>query len=358
MSSIQNRDYLDLNGSNYQDEMLRELPSRYTFLDGMETVVEQSWMMYGAFRPHRFLPALYVSLQDQEGYVIPHGNIVSAYGIRTGAGVWNQNIGVDETGDFYVGLGFKGPMKANVNDLYGYDRTIDGVIVPTNGTNAPVNDLYTKWDVEINRIKSSGSIVTDVDINTNTALVRPAAMKPIGVVVAQTMRETHGSNLSYALNTAAYSVLRKGVIKIPYVVQGANRIVNPIKSDAGYNSVYWRHQFLTIEDPATVGHEVQVYVDGNGKMTLPTTPGAAHTASFGKIVSWTNDVYDPLRARVDGMPGYDVPGTNTGGLDRRLFDFVKRIRAANGQTVAINDIVQAVDDGHYGQIKIMFDTTV
>lgn len=357
MSTIQNRDFLDLNGTGYQDEMLRELPERYTFLDGMETVVEQSWQMYGAFRPHRFLPSLYVSLQDQEGYVIPHGTIVSGYGLRTGAGVWNSNAGLDTSGDFYVGLGFNGGIKANANDIYGYDRTLDGVIVPTNGRTSSVADLYTTHDVTIKRIKASGAIVTAADANTNTALTRPASMLPIGIVVAQTMRETQGANLSYRLNTAAYSVLRKGVIKIPYVIQGSGRIATIAKGDAGYDSVYWRHQFLVIESAAAVGHEVKVYVDGNGKLALPSN-ASTYGATFGKIVSWTNDVFDPLRARVDAMPGFAVPGTTTGGLDRRLFDFIKRIREANGQTATPAECVQDVDDGYYGMIKIMFDTTV
>jgi hypothetical protein len=353
-----NYDMLDLNGEQFQDEMLKELPARYTYLDGLETVIEQNWMEYGAYRPHRYLPALSISLNDQEGYVMPHGTILASVNLKDGYGQWESQAGIDTTGFQNMGIGFSGTLKNSIQGIYGYDRTLDGIVQPCNGTNAAITDYVSSGDVDIKRMLSTGVIAKTADINVTGAVTRPANQRPLGVIVHQVMRETSGTNMSYALSTAAYSVCRYGVLNIPYVLKDSLRINAPSKQpgsgDAGYTAVYWRHQFLLVTTPTLLGPEEVVRVDGNGKLIL-TTDSTTYPRQFGKIISWTNETFPALNAFVDGFPDLNVPGTNTGGLSRRLFDFVKRIREANGQTTTIADCVKAVEDGMYGMVKIMFN---
>jgi len=355
-------DYLDLNGSQFTEEMLRELPERYTFMDGLETVIEQNWMEYGAYRPHRFLPSYNVSLQDQEGRVIHHGQVVSSINIKEGDGDWEQAAGLDSSGWFYHGIGFNGSIAGNVADLYGYDRTIDGVLVPCNGTNAVISDHITAGDVEIKRVLSDGTLAVTANVNTKVAIQRAANMKPVGVITGPAMRETAGANIAYRMATAALSICKFGVLHIPYAITNAARIngvsKQPGTGDTGYTSVYNRHQFLTVTNAALMVPETPVRLDGNGHLIL-TADAATYPTQFGRIISWTNDTYQDLRSHVDTFPegGLNVPGTMTGGLDRRLFDFVSLIRTAQGQTTEITDIVADVDAGYYGMIKIMFNTT-
>jgi len=351
---------LDLNGESFQDEMLKELPSRYTFLDGMETVVEQNWLEYGAYRPHRFLPALFASLNDQEGYVFPHGTIIAAANLVDGAGNFASAAGIDSSGFQNMGTGFSGTIKDSVRGIYGYDRTLDGVIMPANASNAAINDYVSASDVDIKRMLSSGAVAASGDINVTVALQRAASMLPIGAIVHQTMRETAGTNMSYALSTQAYSVCRYGVLNVPYVVADSTRINAPSKQpsggDAGYKAVYWRHQFVLVTDTALMQPEAKLRVDGNGKLIL-TADSSTYPATFGKIISWTNQTFPSLNAFVDGFPGLNVPGTNTGGTTRRLFDFIQRILQAQGGAGSIADVIAELEAGHYGMVRIMFNLT-
>lgn len=350
--------FSDLDGTKFQDEMLRELPERYTFMDGLETVIEQNWMEHGAYRPHRFLPALNVSLQDQEGRVLHHGQIVSSFNLRTVAGDYNSEAGLDNTGFFYHAEGFNGPIKSGIDGIYGYDRTLDGVIVPCNATNAAVNDLVRADDVTIKRVLANGNVAANSDVGSTVALARPADMLPIGIIAHQTMRETHGANLSYRMETAAHSVMRYGVLKIPYVIADASRINAATTADTGYAAVYHRHQFLTIATTSLMKPEAKLRVDAHGKFIL-TSDTTTYPTTMGKVLSWTNDTNDDLRQIVDSYPedGLNTPGTMTAGLDRRLFDFIKLIRTAQGQNTDIEVIKAQVDAGYYGYVKVMFNTT-
>lgn len=353
-------DYLDLNGTAFQEEQLRELKDgRYTYLDGLETVLEQNWMEYGAYRPHRFLPAQYVTLQDQEGYTIPHGAIVAAENIRSAGGGYNASAGLGGTGQFAHALNLSSnPMYASADHpIYGYDRTLDGVLVPCNGSTAAIDDYVTTADVTIERMLSSGAVAVSGDVNTTVALQRAASQTPIGVVSGQLMRETAGANMTYRLNTYAYSVCRKGVLHIPYVLKDAARINTPNGApggDAGYRAVVGKHQFMLIDDMSLMKSEATPRVDGYGKLIL--TASGTYPTKFGRIISWTNKVNTDLMSKVDGMPGFQFPGVNTGGLTRRLFDFIYQIRKARSQGVTINEIVADVNNGAYGMVKVLFDT--
>lgn len=305
------------------------------------------------------MPALSVSLNDQEGYVFPHGTVVSAVNLKTGAGAYNSSAGIDSTGYQAMGVGFSGTLKNSVQGVYGYDRTLDGIIEPCNGTNAAINDFITQNDVDIKRLKSNGAVASAADVESTVALTRSANQDPIGVIVHQVMRETRGSNMSYQLSSQAYSVSKYGVLNIPYVIASASRINTTDKQpggDVGYRSVYKRHQFLTVFDSSLMAPEATVRVDGNGKLVL-TSNTTQFPKKFGKIISWTNDLFPELNAFVDGFPDLNVPGTNTGGLTRRLFDFIKLIRQAQGQSVLPADIIADVDAGYYGMVKVLFNLT-
>lgn len=353
---------LDLNGSSYQKEAIRELGGQYLKMDGLETVFEQEWTVFGAYRPHRFLPALYVSLQDQEGYVIPHGTVVSSENIKAPVAgnfnAYNTEAGLTVGGQFFHGLDNQGtPMQQNVRELYGYDTTLDGVIVPTNGSLAAVNDPYTMYDLIISRNRLDGQLVSQADVTGGaTAITRNPGI-PIGVMHHQVMRETQGVNMQYRLYTAAISACTYGVLNIPYIMADATTIANPVITDVGYNAVYWRHQFLFVQDMTKLQPSFRPSVDAYGKLILPTTP-ANFPQQFGKIISWTNETFPDLMSRVQGYPGLDVPGTNTGGMTRRLFDLIKRIRTAHGLPVKISDIVADLNSGKYGMIKVLFNTMV
>jgi hypothetical protein len=350
-------DLLDLDGSrgNWEQEMIRELPDRYTFLDGLETVFEQNWFELGAYRPHRFAPTLYQTKDIQEGFVFHHGQVVSGINLKDGNSNWNSSAGIDTTGYFAHGVGFNGSLKDDVDSLYGYDRTLDGVLVPCNGTNASINDLVSASDVSIERVLANGNVAQSSDVGSTVAITRGASQAPLGVV-SQIMRETSGANLSYRLWTQAWSVVRYGILNIPYVLSNANTIANPVLSDSGYAAVHPKHQFMLVMDPALMKHEAAIRVDANGKLIL-TSDTTTYTQRFGKIMSWTNVTHPLIGQKVDGFPGMESQGTtNTGGLTRRLFTFVRSIRAANGQTTAIKDIVADVDAGTYGMVKVIFNT--
>lgn len=355
----------DFNGTKFQEELLADLEGfPWVFLDGLETVIEQNYKTHGAFRPHRFLPSLVQSKQNLEGYVIPHGTIISLETLRNPDGSWNANAGIDATGKQAQAVGVAGNIQLDVNSIYGYDRTLDGIVVPTNGTTNPINDLNTSVDVAVKTLRSTGGYVQQADVNTRVALTRRPGNIPMGIMYHQIMRETAGNHMSYRQETAAWSAMRYGILHIPYVIAGATTIATPDKlgsavPDVGYSSVYWKHQFLLVEDPAIMRTERFLSVDGNGKFILPSAANAAnYPFQFGRLLTWTTELFPLLTAEVDGYPGLNVPGTNTGGATRRMFDFVASILTAHGQPAAIKDVTAELKTGKYGMCKVLINTEV
>jgi hypothetical protein len=357
-----NTNFMDLDGSNgsYQNEQLREAPAHFSYLDGMESVFEQNWGQYGAFRPHRYLPVRYIGKQDYEGYVMHHGQIVSMINQKTGAGGWNSEAGITTNGtkgEFKTGPGLNGaPLTHDIRGPYGYDRTLDGVLIPTNGTTSAVVDTVTAADFQLKSVLPTGLPVNQSDVNT-TPMITRASLPPIGVV-PQILRETEGQNLSYRPKIEAISPIVKGVLHIPYIIMGANRVNAPNYTDVGYAAIADRHQFMLVADANRLKPLFQPFVDGYGHLIIPTQADETNYAHrFGYIFSFTNDVFNPLMAYNDAFPLVQSQGTTTtGGLTMRLFKLIESIRLARGQTAKISDIVGDVQSGYYGMVKIPFST--
>lgn len=357
-----NTNFMDLDGAggSYENEQLREAPDHFTTHDGLESVFEQNWGQYGAFRPHRYLPIRYVGKQDYEGYVIHHGQIVSMLNQKNGAGTWNASAGITTNGtkgEFKTGPGLNGsPLTHDIRGPYGYDRTLDGVLVPTNGTALPVVDTATAFDLQLKAVLPTGVRVASGDVNTTTMVTR-ASLPPLGVV-PQILRETEGQNLSYRPKIEAISPIVKGVLHIPYIIMGAGRIQAADYTDAAYAAIADRHQFLLVATAADLVPFVQPYVDGYGHLIIPAAADLSdYSHQFGRVFSFTNDVFNPLMAYNDAFPLTKSQGTSTtGGLTMRLYRLIESIRLANSQTATISDIVGDVQAGHYGMVKIPFHT--
>jgi len=175
-------------------------------------------------------------------------------------------------------------------------------------------------------------------------------------------------------------VLTDWFVEVPYVIVGgkvgiAYTGVDPQFTSADYaNQVKWRdinkqYTYLTVEAADTFRNGLLVMSDGIGNYKLQPAAsfasgvigGAAASAynnivtnqTVGKILAIDNRWPKDMLEDVQTYPRSGMPGTQTAGMPKFLFDFVyDSIRIGVGSAPTVEEIYDAIRGGSFGVVRI------
>lgn len=372
---------LPFNQHRTQKYDLRPRPSKYAMSDIRSWRFEQSEGIRPAeyYAPYKYLPVQLQDVNTEDYVVIPKGRIVAALstfdstplsGIVTPSATGYINIGKDapELGSNLI--------TAQIDDAYfGYDIHIAGLLVPCNG-GAVMSGYYTTYDVTAETITVSGGYAT-----ASGAFVLPANA-PVGVVFHDWYQDIRGKWLNYRMHSDGGHVLTDWYVEIPYVVvDGVGSVysgVDPQFTTANYaNLNTWyeinkQYTYLTVEQTDTLRNGMFVMSDliGNYKLQAAASfaagasglvGGAAVSAynniktnqTVGKILAIDNRFPKDMLEDVQTYPRSGMPGTQTAGMPKFLFDFVYDcIRIGTGTAPTVEGVYDAIRGGSFGLVRI------
>jgi hypothetical protein len=372
---------LPFNQHRAQKYDLRARPSKYAMSDIRSWRFEQSEGVRPAeyYAPYKYLPVQLQDVNTEDYVVIPKGRIVAALstfdslpasGIVTPSATGYINIGKDapELGSNLI--------TAQIDDSYfGYDIHIAGLIVPCNG-GATMSGFYTTNDVTAQTIVASGGYAS-----ASGSFVLPANA-PIGVVFHDWYQDIRGKFLNYRMHSDGGHVLTDWFVEIPYVVvdgiSSSYSGVDPQFTTNNYaNLNTWyevnkQYTYLTVEQTDTFRNGMFVMSDLIGNYKLQPTASFAASASgliggaavsvynniktnqtVGKILAIDNRFPKDMLEDVQTYPRSGMPGTQTAGMPKFLFDFVYDcIRIGTGTAPTVEGIYNAIRGGSFGIVRI------
>jgi len=361
---------------------IRTRPSKYAQSDIRNWAFEQSDGVRPAeyFSPYRCLPVGFQDTTTEDWVVIPKGRIVAALSTEDSTPV---------SGIVYPSSSGKIPLGFEPSELgstllsgyidgsyFGYDEHTVGLLVPCNG-GTTCTGFYTADDVTAQIIAYSG-----VYAIAGGPIVMPANI-PVGVVYHDWYQDIRGKWLNYKAHPDGGGILTDYYVEVPYVKvsdTGSYSGVNPQYNGSTYaNQTTWRnvnkiHTYLTINgnDSEVLRNGCFVASDyiGNYKLQQATTSftdasGVAvstgwtsynqfrTTQTVGKIVAIDNRFPKGGLDDVMTYPRSGMPGSQTAGLPKALFDFVYQcIYIGTGTAPTVEGIYDAVRSGDFGLVRI------
>lgn len=367
---------LPLNQHRTQKYDLRNRPSRLAQSDIRNWRFEQSEGIRPAeyYAPYKYLPVQLQDVTTEDWVVIPKGRIVSALstedttplsGIVTPSATGYINVGktAAELGSSLI--------TAQIDEAYfGYDIHINGLLVPCNG--GTINSgFYTTDDVTAETIVASGGYA-----QASGAFTLPANA-PIGVVFHDWYQDIRGKWLNYRMHSDGGHVLTDWFVEIPYVIVdgkgSAYSGTDPQWASNDYaNQVKWReinkqYTYLTVEAADTFRNGLFVMSDliGNYKLQTEATNASGFALysdpfnmiktnqTVGKILAIDNRFPKDMLEDVQTYPRSGMPGTQTAGMPKFLFDFVYDcIRIGTGTAPTVEGVYDAIRGGSFGIVRI------
>lgn len=368
---------LPFNQHRTQKYDIRPRPSKLAMSDIRSWRFEQSEGIRPAeyYAPYKYLPVQLQDVNTEDYVVIPKGRVVAALscfdstplsGIVTPSATGYINIGKDapELGSNLI--------TAQIDEAYfGYDIHIAGLLVPCNG-GAYMSGYYTSYDVTAETIVASGGYAS-----ASGAFVLPPNA-PVGVVFHDWYQDIRGKWLNYRMHSDGGHVLTDWYVEVPYVKVydgGSYSGVNPQFVTADYaNQVKWyeinkQYTYLTINlnNSEVFRNGVYVMSDliGNYKLQAEATNAsgyALYTDPFnmiktnqtvGKILAIDNRFPKDFLEDVQTYPRSGMPGTQTAGMPKFLFDFVYDcIRIGTGTAPTVEGVYNAIRSGNFGLVRI------
>jgi hypothetical protein len=337
--------------------------------------------------PYRYLPVQFQDTNTEDWVVILKGRIVSAYNglVSTQAsGLIPQNSGflnIGNSGD-YMGTGTGANIEAKLDTSYfGYDDHICGLLVPANGGSGDITTYYSADDV------TAGTKTVAVGGATATAsgsVTFPGNI-PIGVAFTDIYQDIRGRYLNYQMHEQGYHFLTDWYVEVPFVDNKStgDAATFRIPTNASVNTWgQWRtlnKQFTylsfdssssayTVRPGAFVTSDIQgnyvmqsgvwtsLYTGSNALVSgsLTSTLNPIQTAqTVGKLIALDSrfpkdDLDDVLTYPRSGMPG-----TQTGGMLKNLFDFVYyTLYLGTGTAPTIEAIYNGIRSGVFGLARI------
>lgn len=365
---------------------LRPRPSKLAKSDIRSWRFEQSEGIRPAeyYAPYKYLPVQLQDVNTEDYIVIPKGRIVAALstfdstplsGIVTPASTGYINIGKDAP---ELGSNL---LNAQIDEAYfGYDIHIAGLLVPCNG-GAIMSGYYTADDVSAETVTASGGYA-----QASGAFVLPANA-PVGVVFHDWYQDIRGKWLNYRMHSDGGHVLTDWYVEIPYVivdgVGSAYTGVDPQFVTANYaDQVKWfeinkQYTYLTVESTDVFRNGMLVCSDliGNYKLQAAASfaagasgllGGAAISAynnvygnqTVGKILAIDNRFPKDMLEDVQTYPRSGMPGTQTAGMPKVLFDFVYDcIRIGTGTAPTVEGVYNAIRGGSFGLVRIQLQVS-
>jgi len=316
---------------------------------------------YGVYK---YLPVGFMDVNTQDYVVIPKGRIVSALSSEdtTVSGI----IGYPSaSGSIYTG--FAAPeaggaaITASVDKSYfGYENHITGLLVPANG-GTTCSGFYSADDVAAKTITNSGTYAV-----ASGSFTLPANA-PIGVAFHDWYQDIRGKYLNYRMHPDGGHVLTDWCVEVPYIkVNGAGGVmsgVTPQFKNGDYaNAVKYREinkifTYLSVDTADVFRNGVFVTSDLIGNYKIQ---GGANALSqnktvqtVGKIIAIDNRWPKDMLGDVLTYPRSGMPGSQTAGLPKILFDFVYyTVLAGTGSAPTVEGIYDLVRSGQFGLVRI------
>ena len=372
---------LPFNQHRSQKYDLRDRPSKLAMSDIRSWRFEQSEGIRPAeyYAPYKYLPVQLQDVNTEDYVVIPKGRIVAALSTEDATPLSGM-VYPSSTG--YINVGTTAPelgstlITAQIDDSYlGYDIHINGLLVPCNG-GVTSSGYYTSDDVAATTMTVAGTTAT-----ASGAFVLPANA-PVGVVFHDWYQDIRGKWLNYRMHSDGGHVLTDWFVEVPYVIVDGKGTaysgVDPQFTSADYaNQVKWRdinkqYTYLTVEAADTFRNGLLVMSDGIGNYKLQPAASFAGSASaviggaaasaynnivtnqtVGKILAIDNRWPKDMLEDVQTYPRSGMPGTQTAGMPKFLFDFVyDAIRIGVGTAPTVEEIYDAIRGGSFGVARI------
>jgi len=342
---------------------IRTRPSKYAISDLGNMRFEQSEGVRPAeyYGVYKYLPVGFEDVTSEDYVVIPKGRIVAALTTEDGAsGMFYPN----SSGSIAIGhqaseLGGASMTVSIDNSFWGYSEFITGLLVPANG-GAICSGFYSADDVTAATILSNGNLAA-----AGNACTLPANA-PIGVAFHDWYQDINGKYLNYRMHADGGHVLTDWYVEVPYV-KVSNSVysgVNPQYQNTYANLLTWRdinkkYAYLTVDtvnsDVFRTGCLVQSDLIGNYKIqggASALTQGLT-AQTVGKILAIDNRFPKGGMDDVLTYPRSGMPGTQTAGIPKYLFDFVYDcIRIGQGTAPTVEGVYNAVRLGAFGLVRI------
>lgn len=357
---------LPFNVHDAQRRDIRPRPTKYA-----ESDLGFPFEMSEGIRPaeyigvYKYLPVTNKDITTEDYTVIPKGRAVSALTTEdttvTGAIVYPAS-----SGNIYVGhqpseLGSTARTASIDNSWFGYQDNIVDLLVMANGGTA-YSGFYTADDVTATTIKSDGTLVA----SGGTAFTLPANA-PIGVVFHDIYQDVHGKWLNYQMWPKGQHVLTDWYVEVPYVKVDDTGYsgVNPQYQNNNYsNLVSWwnvnkKFTYLTVDvnnsDVFKAGVFVTSDLIGNYKIQGGASALTQNKTvqTLGKIIAIDNRYPKSGLEDVQTYPRSGMPGTQTAGMPKFLFDFVyQNLLIGQGAAPSVEGIYNAIRSGAFGTVRI------
>jgi len=343
-------------------------------------VAENASRVRGVYRPIRNLPVAFKrgNLTDFEGYVWTQGKFIGKYDIKTfvnNAGAVDlsyQNspakLGIknNTTGVFSAFLNAKSGAVEDVAfdaPYWGNSADIEGLIGPFNGYSQDITEVYTLRDTEYNIIDPvSGALIDTAAIAgpLNATLrqagdsdVTASSYRLAGVAISDTIRETRNNNYQYQRKTEAITLAKEGYLVLPFVVENsatltldAPNAVAPVNFNtigSVQRDVSFDQTVMFVKDPALLISGADIKVDGWGNPILSADVEVLDRDEATIKLVDMQFAYDmPMGNEIEGFPGLEVAGNQTGGLEWSVWSLAKKVEAAAGRATDVDSIRTAV----------------
>lgn len=383
--------YMPFNRGTTWKQDTRNRPSRYATSDLRNWRFEQSEGIRPAeyYAPYKYLPVTFKDVWTEDYTVLLKGRIVAAIGTEDSTPVSgivypssSGEITIANQGD-YMGTGTGAKIDVNIDDSYfGYQEYIANLLVPCNG-GAISSGFYTADDVAAGTRQAGGARAT-----ASGSFVLPANA-PIGVVYHDWYQDIRGEYLNYRMHPDGGHVLCDWFVEVPYIKDAdalASSGCNPkfVNNNYANHLTYWdvNQQFTYLHvdgDTETfrAGAFVQSDLIGNYKLqpattisavtasgaapstvTLDAWPNTFKTAqTVGKILSIDNRMPKGALEDVLTYPRSGMPGSQTAGMIKVLFDFAYQCLKAGpyggaGTAPTVEQVYNAIRSGAFGLARI------
>lgn len=377
--------YMPFNQGTTWKQDTRNRPDRYAKSDLRSWRFEQSEGIRPAeyYAQYKYLPCTFKDVWTEDYTCLLKGRIVSAIGTEDAtplSGIVypssSGQITIANQGD-YMGTGTGAQIDVNIDDsYYGYQEYIANLLVPCNGGTVS-SGFYTADDVLAGTRSAGGARAA-----ASGAFILPANA-PIGVVYHDWYQDIRGENLNYRMHPDGGHVLCDWFVEVPYIKDAdtlASSGCNPkfVNNDYANHVTYWdvnkQFTYLSVDgrnDTFRAGMFVKSDLLGNyemqGAQSLTTASGVAITGdvvnnpktnqTVGKILSIDNRMPKGALEDVLTYPRSGMPGSQTAGMIKVLFDFAYYCLKAGpyggaGTAPTVEAVYNAIRSGAFGLARI------
>lgn len=356
---------LPFNIHNTQKMPIKNRPAKYAQTNLAERAIFE---MSEGQRPteylgvYRYLPVLQQDVTTKDFIVLPKGRIVAAVSTEdsTPSGAIVTPSGDGSVYTFTSAI--NGAIASvGIDDSYfGYDEYMVGLLVPCNGgtANTTAGIWYTANDVEAETLTAAGTAAT-----AGSAFALPANM-PIGVVYHDWFQDIRGKYLNYAMWEDGGNILCDWYVQVPYVkvnAAGHSPVVSNTETYSTYVDKYAvnkKFTYLAINDGTDIFRPgVLVQSDQIGNYKIQGGASAATqsqtTQTVGRLLAIDNRFPKSGLEDVQTYPGSGMPGTQTAGIPKFLFDFVVSVMSLDSATPpTVEDVYNLIRAGYFGVARI------